>query len=261
MDREARLAAELDDCARRVAAGEPLVRCLTDYAPEHREEIARLIPVTVRLRGLVHDPSPSFQDRLEERLRIAVALERSRRSARPAGRRERLGRGIAPAGLAPRLAIIALVIVVVSFGTGAGVLQAAEESLPDSPLYQVKEVRESAEVALTRDPARRVNVRAAQIRTRGNELERAVRTNLPPPVIGLLARRLAASTAAMVDEAGDLRERGNLDPARRAAEILSQMQTKLDGVLTQAPPRARPPLQRLRAFLLEEDQRLRAAAA
>jgi hypothetical protein len=250
-EEETSLSAALETRVRRLRRGESLADCLADCPPAYREEVARLAPLAARLGHLGLDPAPEFQARLEADLLAAVERERARRAAVPA-RRAWGGR--------PwwRAAAVALVVVLVLLGGGAGALAAAEGSLPDSPLYQVKEWREGAELALARDDAARLGVHGRIIQARGRELEWAVRAGKGRVMVALLALRLANATDRMVDGALAARTRGRPEAVPRALSIVTTMQARVDLLLAQAPPEVEPPLSRLRPFLAQQERRLRA---
>lgn len=250
-DDDARFNAALDDCARRLRDGEPLERCLGDHAAEYRAELARLAPLAARIGGLGRDPAPDFERRLEQRLLAAVAVERRvrRRADRPL-----LGRllGGGPA----RTAAVALVTVLVLLVGGGGALRAAGDSLPDSPLYRLKEAREATELLIARDDETRVGVLLRQLGERGRELAEAVRTDRPAPVIEVLAQRMAETTGRIVDRALDLDQRGARAPTRRALLLVRALERQVGRAAALGPPDSRPALRRLLTALQEQERRL-----
>lgn len=251
-ENDLRFDAALEDCCRRVQIGEPLERCLDDYPREYRAELARLAPVARQVARLRRDPSPEFEVRLERDLLAAVDATRRGRRGEPLARPGRLWRG-----LSLRLATVLMVALVVLVGGSVGAVQASDDSLPDSPLYQVKTAREWVEVILARDEQAAVGVHARQIAERGRELDKAVRANKPRRVVDVLTLRLAISTKRMVDQAVELRDRGDPQPAIRALAAVRGIQRETDRLISQASPGARPPLQRLQRFLREQERRLR----
>ncbi len=154
-----RLALILEECTQRVQRGEPLEQCLASYPPEYREELSQLVPLAGRLNQLSRDPSHEFQARLEERLGASVDAARRRQKSGPLAS---IGRFFV-ASPVMRVAAVALVALLVLFGSGFGIVQAAEGSLPDSPLYQVKSAREWAERALAGNGESLVGVQARQV--------------------------------------------------------------------------------------------------
>ncbi len=251
-----RFAAALEGCSSRVRAGEALEACLADYPTEYRDELARLVPLGQRLARLRRDPSPEFQARLEQRLLGAV--EEARRSRRE-GRWGGLARLFVANPAFRTAAIVALVLVFLG-GSGLGVDQAAAGSLPDSPLYRVKTVKEAIQLALARSPEAQVEVNANQIQERGSELEKALRARKPGQVIEALAVRLARATDQMVTQALDREAKGNPQPAVRARQAIRTMLNRIDRLLPQAGPELRPALERMRTFLLQQERRLQGGA-
>lgn len=251
-EEDPRFAAALDACCQRVQRGESLERCVADHPAEYREELLRLVPMATRLNALGKDPSPEFQARLEQHLLASVDQARQTRRV---GLLARLGRFFSAAP-AMRLASLALVALLALAGGGVSVVQAADDSLPDSPLYQVKSAREWVELTLARDPEAQVSVHDRQIAQRGGELERAVQAGKARPVATVLAVRLARSVRAMVDRALELRAQGRPQPAVKALAALQAMQRRLDVALPHASRELRPTLLRLRTFLEQQELRL-----
>lgn len=254
---DARFAAVLEECCLRLQCGEDLARCLNSYPAEYRAELARLAPLSAQLAKLGHDPSAEFQARLEQRL---LAAMREARQARRPGLLERLAGAVAGVSLV-RAAVVALVVMLLLVAGGAGLVQASEGSLPDSPLYRIKIAREWLQLQLTRSGDERLGVYAAQILQRGRELDRAVRAGAPRRVIEVLALRLAWSTDRLVDQALELHARGNTQPATRTLTLVRAIQRELDPLEGQAQPEARPVLQRLQRFLEGQERRLANALA
>ena len=252
LEEDARFAEILDECCRRVGIGESLERCLSDYPMEYREELTRLVPMAGRVGVLARDPSPEFQARLEKKL-LATAdiIHRSQRT----GFSARVSRLFAAIPLA-RTAVIALVVLIVLGVGGFGVDQAAAGSLPDSPLYQLKTIREQVQLALARAPEAQVELHAKQIAQRGAELNQAVQSGKPPRVVDVLVTRVETSTNQMVEQALVARTRGNLLPARRAGTAIRGIVRRLDTIIPEAKPELRPPLERLRGFFQQQERRL-----
>ncbi|MBI4320209.1 MAG: hypothetical protein HY675_17095 [Chloroflexi bacterium] len=242
----------LDECGRRVKRGEGLARCLEDYPAEYRDELARLVPLAGRMAHLGQGPSPEFRARLEGRLLASLDDLRQTRRGGAVTRMRRLF-GISPL---VRFAALALVALAIFAGSGIGVIHASENSLPDSPLYQVKTAREWAELALARNEEARVGVHALQIPKRGRDLRLAVQTRKARPMVESLAQRLTWSVERIVDQALELRGRGNPAPAARAQALVRRAQRQVGRLMAQAPPEAQPALQRLRSVLEAQERRL-----
>ena len=252
VEEDARFAEILEECCQRVRGGELLERCLNDYPTEYRGELARLVPIAGRVGVLARDPSPEFQARLEQRLLASVDDARRRQRT---GFAARAGRFFAAIPLA-RTAVIALVVLLVLGGGGFGVDQAAAGSLPDSPLYQLKTIRERVQLALAQAPEAQVEVHAKQIAQRGAELDQAIQKGKQPKVVDTLVNRVETSTSQMVEQALTARARGNPLPARRAAVAIRAIARRLDLIIPEAKPDLRPPLLGLRGYFQGQERRL-----
>ncbi len=262
---EQRRAAAVEDCCRRVRQGESLESCLAGYPPQYREELARLVPLSGRLAKLAGNPSPEFQARLQRRILEEVAEARQCRSRGPLARVKQafspLVALLLPGGaMVPARALgIALIALIVLAASGIGAVQAAEDSLPDSPLYHVKTAREWVETATARDQQAKLNVEIRQIGKRGMELAAAVRAGKPRPVLAVLVNRLGIVTKQMVDHAIAMQGQGAPQAVPRALTVIRAMQNQTDQLLAETGPDERRPLLRLRHGLDEQEARLLAA--
>lgn len=245
------LAEALDECCRRVAAGESPEACFPDFPTAYREELARLIPLAAPLRGLGRDPAPDYVARLEARLRSAPLEKRPRPW-------DAFFRALSPAP-AMRLALPVLLAAVLLGGGGVVAAQAAENSLPDSPLYGIKTARESVEVALARDPEAQVSVQSRQSANRARELERAARAGKAEAVAQIISRRLESSVERMVDEALSAPPRVRRQAAPRALQAVRSLEREIQRVQDVTGPEVRPYLERLDRFLRGQERRLQEA--
>jgi len=252
LEEDARFAAALDECRRRMQRGETLKLCLADYPEEYRDELAHLAPMAARLGRCSRDPSPEFQGRLKARLLASV--DEARRGQR-SGLLGRFGRLFA-AGSPVRSTALTLIALVFLIGSGAGIVQASAGSLPDSPLYQVKTAREWVELTLARNEEARLDAQTRQIDERGRELERAARDARLRRSFEAVANRLIRSTEQMVDQALEKRAQGNPRPSLRALATIRAMQNRLDQLSREAPPEVRPLVERLHNFLDRQERRL-----
>lgn len=252
MGPDEQFALKLDECSQRMRRGETLEQCLAGCPVEYREELARLLPLTANLVQLAHNPSPDFQARLERKLLVSV--NEARWGQRP-GLLPSLGRFFSGSP-AVRLASLGLAALVILLGGGFGAVQASEDSLPDSPLYQVKTAREWVELVLTASGESQTVAYVRVIDERGRELERAAGANKPERTLLAVATRLARSTEEMVDKALEARARGNPRPAARALASVRSMQQRLNRLDTRGSPEFRRVVQRAVAFLEGQEQRL-----
>lgn len=249
-DRGSGFETALAEICRRVQGGEPLERCLNDYPSSYHDGLRQLAPLSGRIAAVASDPSPLFRARLEQRLIGAV-------EARRAGRARGWEGWFAPAP-ALRASAIALVLFLVLGGSGIGVTYAAEPSLPDSPLYPVKRVRERIELAFARDDQAAAGTLARQAERREEEIERAVEAGKRQGVMDALAREAVATGERWVRRANEAAASGNLLPAMRGREAVRNLIKRVDNKLPTAGPEARTALVRLRGILEEQEGRLTA---
>ncbi|MBI2906715.1 MAG: hypothetical protein HYX92_03545 [Chloroflexi bacterium] len=249
-ERDPRFAVALDECCRRTLQGESLQDCLASHPQDYQEELARLVPVALQPGRLGRDPSAEFQHRLERTLQASLAAERRKQST---GLARLLHFSLAP--IAVRLATIALLAILVVVGSSVGALRAAEDSLPDNPLYQVTAAREWAELALATSPDTQINVRVNQVTRRVRELERAVKADRLP-VVETLVNRAIVALERIVDKVLQERANGNPRPARRALAAIRRVEGELQRLQGEALPPIAASLEKLRRSLEEQAGRL-----
>lgn len=254
LDEQTRIAADLDDCRRRMQAGEPLDQCLAAYPADSQEEIRRLMPLVQRVERLAHDPSPELVDRLEQRLLAAVAETRRTQRTGILARIESALGGFAgmPARRSLGLALAALVLIAAS---GFGVVQASATSLPDSPLYRVQELRDQAQILLAQNQNVQTEVRVRQLANQSNQLDAALRTGKPPRVTRIIAVRMNQLAVQMTNQSLTARARGNVQPALRVEQTLQATQGHVGLLWFEAPKAQRPVLQKLQVALFRQELR------
>jgi hypothetical protein len=138
------VAEALEDCRLRLARGQTTADCLAAH-PRLRSELAALLPLVVEAQALAHDPNPSYAAGARRRFRSTLAAARENQV------RENAARYRGPFGLLRRLAVPLALVVVLSL-SGLGLVQASDPSLPDSPLYPVKQAGENFGQMLARTP-------------------------------------------------------------------------------------------------------------
>lgn len=230
-------------CLACLERGQPLAACLQDCPPGLRPEVLAALQAGERLRHQPRDPSPAFQARLEQRLRGALALRRQRASWWGLGGTWGGGAWLRPVALA--LAALALVAA-----TGVGAVQAAADSLPDSPLYAVKTVQQDVAVAVAVTDEARLEVRLRQLPNQVRDVLRAVEAGKPDPLVRRLLTRVAATVRTTVDYAIAAQEAGDPEPSRRVRVALRALHARL-GQLASGPVVAT-----LQDLLAEEARRL-----
>jgi len=129
----------LDECLERVLVkGETIEQCLAQH-PEYASELEPLLRTALDTKGAVDiKPRPEFRERARHQFQAAL------RDMQPKGRPDFFYI------LKPSLATIITVVVVLL--AGGGTVAAASNSLPDSPLYQVKLATEAVQLALAQSP-------------------------------------------------------------------------------------------------------------
>ena len=189
----------LEECRQRLARGESIDGCLAAY-PAHAAELARLLPIATRAQALARDPDPAAAHLARRRFRDRVSAARKSKQSSP--RTELVG-------WLRRLAVpLALVLILLT--SGVGLVQASDGSLPDSPLYTVKQAQESVLQIFARGPGGRAAVEMRFANQRLREIEAAQRANKPPALQRTLALRMVEATVLAAQQIGQA------SPAERA---------------------------------------------
>jgi hypothetical protein len=199
------IAEVLEECRQRMARGETIESCLAAY-PAHADELSRLLPIAVRLRSLARDPDVAYVDAARRRFAAHLAAARARR---PATSR-------APLAWLKRLAV-PVAIVLVLFLSGFGLVQASDTTLPDSPLYSVKEAQDTVARALARSPEARAATELRIGRQRLAELLLAERLGKNPALLRRLAVGMVQATntaTVQIEQTPPSRRRALLTSAR-----------------------------------------------
>lgn len=185
------IAEVLEQCRRRMARGDTIEGCLAAY-PSHAEELARLLPIVARVQSLARDPDPSYVETSRQRFVERVV---SARTSRPSPS--------AP-GFLPWLQRLTLpvAIVLVLFLSGFGLVQAADNTLPDSPLYSVKQARDTVDRVLARSPEARAGTELRIARQQLNELLLAERLHKNPTLQRRIAVDMVQATNAATTQIG-----------------------------------------------------------
>jgi len=148
----------LDECLQRLLAGETIESCLSHY-PQHAAELEPLLRTSQdTLKAADIKPRPEFRDLARRRFQAAV---------REVPRKEKRDFF---ALLRPSLATVAIIAIVLL--AGGGVVAAAGNSLPGSPLYPVKLATESVRLALTPSDLGKAELNAAFADERVDEIIR-----------------------------------------------------------------------------------------
>ena len=125
----------LDECLERLAKGETVEQCLQRY-PEQAAQLEPLLQTAQAVRkASAILPRSEFKARARYEFRSALQATATRRR-------------LPLFGLRPRWAM-ALMIIAIALVAGGGTAAAANNSMPDSPLYPVKLATEQVRLALT----------------------------------------------------------------------------------------------------------------
>jgi hypothetical protein len=126
----------LDECLEKIIQGKTVEQCLAEY-PEHAAALEPMLRTVAKARTATNiRPRPEFKDRARHEFQAAI------REMQPAPSSRTFFPKLKPVWVA----LAALVAIVVA---GGSTVYAASNSLPDSPLYQVKLATESVRLALT----------------------------------------------------------------------------------------------------------------
>jgi hypothetical protein len=217
----------LDICLDRLQAGATVADCLASY-PQHAAQLAPLLQVA----SLLETPAgPMMSDQGlrtgEARLLAQAARLRARRKA-----------GTLPlTGLIRRLAAAGIAGMVLVCGMlGVGTVSAA--SLPDSPLYPVKQATEAVVTWAAFTPQLQTTVHLAWAERRLDEAEALLARDgtADPAVLAALERETEQALAAA--------EQSGPEQLAAVAAQTEHQQAVLQAVLDKAPAAARPGLER-----------------
>jgi hypothetical protein len=200
----------LEECRLRLAQGDTIAACLADY-PARAAELATLLPLVVQTQTLAHAPDPRYAAAAKRRFQSALATAKQNR--------DRAARPVGVVGWLARLAV-PLALVLILSASGLGLVQAADNSLPDSPLYSVKQATENVSGALATSPPSRAALQIRLANNRKTELERAIAAKKGPGVILVLAQ-------TMVNASNQATEQALLTQGQTRDEIASRLRPLL----------------------------------
>jgi len=203
----------LDECLTALQAGESVEACLARY-PRHAERLRPLLTLAQRVRQTPAQPPRAWAQQ------TAWELIRSRAAdLRHGGRRRGIGFDYG-AWLRP-LAVAAALLLAVVGGTGATAL-AAQDALPDSPLYRVKLWTEDARLWFVFDDSHEAEILLDQSNQRVEEITAMVQKNkdIPANVLSALYDRNQRAAAILADRPQELALKARLRDQSAAQEDL-----------------------------------------
>ncbi len=203
----------LDECLAALQRGESIEACLARY-PRHAERLRPLLTLAQRV-GRTPPQLPRAWAR-----ETAWELIRSRAADLRRGGRRR-GAGIDYGAWLRPLAIATALLVAVIGGTGATAL-AAQDALPDSPLYRVKLWTEDARLWLVFDDSHEAEILLDQSNERVAEITALVQKNkgIPANVLSALYDRNQRAANILADEPQEAALRARLRDQSAAQEDL-----------------------------------------
>jgi hypothetical protein len=149
----------LDECLERLINGDAIEACLAAY-PKHAVELEPLLRTAMDARkAAAIKPRPEFRGRVAYQFQAAIREMESKKTQRFSI-------------WFPRWATVVAAVVVIVLLAGSGTVAAASNSLPDSPLYQVKLATEAVRLALTQSPLGKAELYAKFADERVDEIVR-----------------------------------------------------------------------------------------
>lgn len=203
----------LDECLTAIQQGDTVDACLARY-PRQAERLRPLLLLAERIRQ-----TPPQAPRVWAR-ETAWGLVRERAAdLRAGGRRARGGLSYG-AWLRPMAVAAALVLALL--GSGGATVLAAQDALPDSPLYRVKLWSEDARLWLVFDESHEAQILMDQSDERIAEITALIRKNkdIPPNVLSALYDRHERAARIVESQPQDLALRARLRDQSAAQEGL-----------------------------------------
>jgi len=155
----------IEECLDRVLErGESIDACVAEY-PEHAEELREALEPALAVQS-AFAYQPDVDRKRQNRLRMLAALEH--RPGRFSWLRLPIPRGLLTSG--PRVAALALAVVLALVGSGTGTVLASQGSSPGDILYPVKRSAERVQLAFTFIDARESKLRTELLDRRVDEL-------------------------------------------------------------------------------------------
>ncbi|HLZ10614.1 MAG TPA: DUF5667 domain-containing protein, partial [Chloroflexota bacterium] len=182
----------LEACRLRLGRGQTIAACLAAF-PDHASELAALLPLAARIQALAHDPDPRHAAAARRRFQLTLAAARENRSQAEAARSRR------PMTWLTRLAV-PLALVLILSASGIGLVQASDGSLPDSPLYTVKQAGENVGMLFARSPEGKAMQNARVANRRRLDLQYAEQVHKGPMLRLGIARAMVEASNRATDQ-------------------------------------------------------------
>ena len=168
MNQEERLAEIVDQCVERLASGETVMACITDY-PEHQAELEPLLKVVAAtMYAASARPNPHAKIHGLRRLNEALSVRKSRGSGF-------FGWVLDGIPSITRPLVAALAVALGLYGIVLGADRAAAHSVPGEPLYWIKKSTENLSLMVPKSDSSKAHQHAHLAKLRSNETFRLVR--------------------------------------------------------------------------------------
>jgi hypothetical protein len=210
----------LETCRLRLARGETIAACLAAF-PAHASELATLLPVAARIQALAHDPDPEYAAAARRRFQVTLAAARENRAQGEAARSRR------PMTWVVRLALPVALVVVLS-ASGLGLVQASDGSLPDSPLYPVKQASENVGLLFARSPEGKALLNARFANRRRLDLENAEKARKGYALRLVITHAMVEASDRATDQTLLMAEPARTDAAKNLTRLLQAEQKALN---------------------------------
>lgn len=210
----------LEACRMRLVRGDTIEACLAAY-PSYAVALAELLPIAVRARSLASDPDSEHAAAARRRFLMTIAAARENRARAEAARY----RG--PFGWLVRIAVPAALVLVLS-ASGLGLVQASDGSLPDSPLYTVKQASNNVALLFARTPEGRAAANARIANRHRLDLDNAERAHKGPFVRLIIAKAMVEASDRATDQALLIAESGRADAMKNLTRLLQAEEKSLN---------------------------------
>lgn len=233
------LADALEECRGLLDRGATVESCLAAF-PFHADELRSLLPLVVRAQRLAPPVDARVAERSRHRFRAYVEAKQGE-ARKSSGLRVWLWRLAGPVAAAMILTASSL-----------GLAQASSDTLPDSPLYTVKQARETLGQILTITPAARASYQTTLARRRLNELNRAEELR-KPNVARVSALGMVDATQRAVNNTLKTNPTQRKVLEARLHPLIRDELRSLETLAREAPPPSTPAIQHAEQILKDQE--------
>lgn len=183
----------LDECLAALRAGEPIEHIVARY-PRHAPRLRSALTLAARVQS-----SPRVTPRAQAQEKSWRRVRERAHQLRMGGRRVAARRASYAAVLKPAGVLVAALLLVSSFG--GGLAYAAQDAMPDSPLYRVKLATEDIHLWFVFDEKHEAEILLDQSNQRVDEIRGMVSQGkaIPENVLGALDNRNRRAVSILQD--------------------------------------------------------------